>query len=551
MSAAAGIQRPGYLLVVVIILIPCSSNSQIGNRKLANGGSTGQPCQTAFAARIARDVTRPGTRIAIVGAGPAGFFAAEALLKGDASAAIDIINGLPAPFGLVRDGVAPDHQAIKSVARVYQKILVRDEVRYFGNVTLGKDVTVDDLRSRYDQIVYAVGAQSDRRLNIPGEDLEGSHPALRFVAWYNGHPGFRDAEFDLGCEDVVVIGNGNVAIDVARILVLSLDRLATTDVADHALEALRESRVKRVTLLGRRGPAQASFTNPELREFGQLDGVCAEVDGSELEIDAASRAALEGNAVKTRNMSTLRGYATGGGDGAAAGAAGGGVASGSAPGDGDRVVRFRFLVSPLEVVGEGGRVTGVRIEKNRLVEQDDGYLRAEGTGETETLPCGMVIRSVGYRGAPTAGVPFEERRGIVPNEGGRVLVAAGSAETVPGEYVVGWAKRGPSGVIGTNKADASGTVALMREDREAGIFAGERGAGGGELGAGGVQSGVPNPPDLADLLHKRAVRWVDDAGWARLDAHETARGKAQGRPRVKLCTVEQMLEAAGDPEPGV
>ncbi len=488
-------------------------------------------------------MTHPGTRVAIVGAGPAGFFAAEALLKGEAGVAIDIINALPAPFGLVRDGVAPDHQTIKSVARVYQKILARDEVRYFGNVTIGEDVTVDDLRSRYDQIVYAVGAQSDRRLNIPGEDLEGSHPALRFVAWYNGHPGFRDAEFDLGCEDVVVIGNGNVAIDVARILVLSLDRLATTDVADHALAALRESRVKRVTLLGRRGPAQASFTNPELREFGQLDGVCTEVDASDLEIDAASSAALEGNAVKTRNMSTLRGYARGGDDGAAAGAGGGRVAAGSAPGDGDRVVQFRFLVSPLEVVGEGGRVTGVRIEKNRLVEQEDGYLRAEGTGETETLPCGMVIRSVGYRGAPVPGVPFEERRGIVPNEGGRVLVAAGSAETVPGEYVVGWAKRGPSGVIGTNKADAAGTVALMREDRETGVFAGGRVAGGGGADTEG-------DADLATLLRARGVRGVDNEGWGRLDAHETACGKAQGRPRVKLCTVAEMLEAARGPAAG-
>ncbi|MCY4399629.1 MAG: FAD-dependent oxidoreductase [Gemmatimonadetes bacterium] len=470
-------------------------------------------------------MTRPGTRTAIVGAGPAGFFTAEALLKGGTAVAVDIINSLPTPFGLVRDGVAPDHQAIKSVARVYQKILARDEVRYFGNVTLGRDVTVDELRSRYDQIVYAVGAQSDRRLNIPGEDLEGSHPALRFVAWYNGHPGFRDAEFDLGCEDVVVIGNGNVAIDVARILVLSLDRLATTDIADHALEALRKSRVKRVTLLGRRGPVQASFTNPELREFGRLDGVCAEVDASELETDAASLAALEGNAVKTRNMNTLRGYAGVGADGAR---------------DGDRVVRFRFLVSPLEVVGEGGRVTGVRIERNRLVEQADGYMRAMGTGETETLPCGMMIRSVGYRGAPVPGVPFDEARGIVPNEGGRVLAAAGSAETVPGEYVVGWAKRGPSGVIGTNKADAAGTVALMGEDREGGVFAGGRRVGGGGAGTGGDEG-------LPALLRERGVHWVDNEGWERLDAHETARGKVQGRPRVKLCSIAEMLEAARGP----
>ena len=470
-------------------------------------------------------MTPPPTRVAIVGAGPAGFYAAEALLKGAGPVAIDLVNRLPAPYGLVRDGVAPDHQAIKSVVRVYARILARDEVRYFGNVTLGEDITVDDLRARYDQIVYAVGAQSARRLGIPGEDLEGSHAAFDFVAWYNAHPDFRDARFDLGCEDVVVIGNGNVAIDVARILVHSPGRLATTDIADHALEALGRSRVRRVTLLGRRGPAQASFTNPELREFGRLEGVCPAVDGGEIELDAASEASLEGNAVKTRNMATLRGYAQ------------------SSCGDGERVVRFRFLVSPVEVVGKDGRVAGVRIERNRLVAGENGYMRAEGTGETELVPCGMVIRSVGYRGAPLPGVPFDERRGIVPNEGGRVArvwaggegeggaEGAGGVELVPGEYVVGWAKRGPSGVIGTNKADAAATVALMREDGEAWVWAG-----------GSRSRGMD---DMADLLRGRGVRWVDEEGWRRLDASETARGKATGRPRVKFCTVGEMLEAAG------
>ena len=442
--------------------------------------------------------------------------------------AIDFINRLPAPYGLVRDGVAPDHQAIKSVARVYAKILARGEVRYFGNVTLGEDISVDELRARYDQIVYAVGAQSARRLGIPGEDLSGSHAAFDFVAWYNAHPEFREAHFDLDCEHVVVIGNGNVAIDVARILVLSLDRLAKTDIADHALEALRGSRVRRVTLLGRRGPAQASFTNPELREFGRLDGVCAEVDGAELELDAASKAEIEGNAVRTRNMATLRGYA------------------GSPCGDGERVVRFRFLVSPLEVVGEGGRVTGVRIERNRLEAREDGYLRAVGTGETEVVPCGMVIRSVGYRGVPLPGVPFDERRGTVPNEGGRVVRVGDGGGAVPGEYVVGWAKRGPSGVIGTNKADAAATVALMREDLGTGVVAGgwEEGGGGRGEGRGGerVCAGVE---DLAALLRERGVRWVDVGGWGRLDELETERGKAQGRPRVKYCTVGEMLGAAG------
>ncbi len=474
-------------------------------------------------------------RVAVIGAGPAGFYAAEALLKSGEPVAIDILNRFPAPYGLVRDGVAPDHQAIKSVARVYSKLLARDEVRYFGNVTLGTDVSVDHLRARYDQIVYAVGAQSDRRLGIPGEDLVGSHAAFRFVAWYNGHPYFSGARFDLDCEDVVVIGNGNVAIDVARILVLSLDRLAETDIADHALAALRASRVRRVTVVGRRGPAQAAFTNPELREFGRLDGVCAQVDAGELELDAASEAALEGDAVKTRNMATLRGYAS------------------DVPARGDKVVRFRFLASPLEVLGEDGRVAGVRIERNRLAEGEAGYVRAVGTGETEVVPCGMVIRSVGYRGVPIAGVPFDERRGIVPNEGGRVVREAGGGEVVPGEYVVGWAKRGPSGVIGTNKADAAATVACMVEDREAGIFAGrgDGGAGGGGTAAmrggaaGAAATGAGDPGDLADLLRERDVRWVDEAGWRRLDAHETGRGEAQGRPRVKCCTVAEMLAIAG------
>ena len=440
-------------------------------------------------------MTRPATRVAIVGAGPAGFYAAEALLKRGGPVAIDLVNRLPAPYGLVRDGVAPDHQAIKSVARVYSRILARDEVRYFGNVTLGEDVTVEDLRARYDQIVYAVGAQSDRRLGVPGEDLEGSHAAFRFVAWYNAHPEFRDARFDLGCEHVVVVGNGNVAIDVARILVRSPARLAATDIADHALEALRRSRVKRVTVLGRRGPAQASFTNPELREFGRLEGVCPRADAGELELDAASEASLEGNAVRTRNMSTLRGYAD------------------SVCEDGERVVRFRFLVSPVEVLGDGGRVTGVRIERNRLVARDGGRMRAEGTGETEVVPCGMVVRSVGYRGAPLPGVPFDERRGIVPNEGGRVVRAppgggtagggaAAGLEVVPGEYVAGWAKRGPSGVIGTNKADSAAA-----------------GGGGGGVGGRGGVAAARRPRDGAREGAKQAAGQVlhgrGDAGGGR------------------------------------
>ena len=454
------------------------------------------------------------TRVAIVGAGPAGFYAAEALLRGEGDFAVDFVNRLPTPYGLVRDGVAPDHQAIKSVTRVYARILARKEVRYFGNVTLGRDLSVDDLRRRYDHIVYAVGAQSDRRLGIPGEDSEGSHAAFEVVAWYNGHPDYRDCRFDLSCEDVVVVGNGNVAIDVARILLHAPSTLAGTDIADHALEALGASRVRRVTLLGRRGPAQASFTNPELREFGRIDGIRAQVDAAELEIDAASEASLAENVVRQRNMKTLAGYA----------------AAWESRGDGGRTVRFRFLVSPIEVISDSGRVTGVRIERNRLVAQEDGYMRAEGTGETEVVPCGLLIRSVGYRGIPIPGVPYCERRGIFPNAEGRLTASATDDATVPGEYVVGWAKRGPSGVIGTNKADAAATVRLLLEDLAAGVHC-RRGDAG---------------DDLADLLGSRGVRWIDKEGWGRIDAHETGRGEAEGRPRVKLCATREMVATAED-----
>lgn len=468
----------------------------------------------------------PTLKIAIVGAGPAGFFATEALLKaGGGPVAVDLFNRLPAPYGLVRDGVAPDHQAIKSVARVYRKLLEREEVRYFGAVKLGTDVKVEELRAAYDQIVYAMGAQSGRRLGVPGEDLDGSRDATGFVGWYNGHPEYRDASFDLDCERAVVVGNGNVAIDVARILVRSPDRLAETDIADHALEALRRSRVREVVVLGRRGPAQASFTNPELREFGRLAGVSAVAEADELELDAASREMVEGDRVRTRNMATLDGYA------------------GTTPQPGDRIVRFRFFLSPVEILGREGRTTGVRAEATRLEEQDDGWLRAVGTGEFETFPCGLALRSVGYRGVAVPGVPFDERSGTVPNEGGRVLGADG--RPVAGEYVVGWAKRGPSGVIGTNKADATETVAAMREDREADVFAG---SGSGSRGdSAGEPAGVAGGAGVVALLRERGVRWVDKAGWSRLDAVETAAGEAQGRPRVKLCSVDEMLEAAGPP----
>jgi ferredoxin--NADP+ reductase len=458
--------------------------------------------------------TRLGTasrpaRVAIIGAGPAGFYTAEALLKQkDLACTIDIFNRFPTPFGLVRDGVAPDHQSIKAVTRVYDKILENPRVRYFGNVTFGMDVTHTDLRPLYDQIVYAVGAQSDRRMNIPGEDLAGSFPATAFVGWYNGHPDFCDLQFDLAVERAVVVGNGNVAMDVARILATDPDELAVTDIADHALEQLRASRVREVVVLGRRGPAQASFTNAELKEFGELKGVDVVVDPADLELDPASEASLADNRIAARNVEILRGFAQ--------------HVSTGAP----RRIVLRFLRSPVELLGEGGRVAAVRIERNTLVADSSGGLRAKGIGAYETLAAGLVLRSVGYRGVSLPGVPFDESSHVIPNVAGRVIQGA-SGELVLGEYTVGWIKRGPSGVIGTNKADAVSTVQSMVADLA-------------ELPA--IADEQRDPQLVVELLLRRKPDVVQLAGWRALDAYETARGAEQGRPRVKLTTVPEMLE---------
>lgn len=465
-------------------------------------------------------------RIAVVGAGPAGFFTVAALLKSLPRASADLFNRFPAPYGLVRDGVAPDHEPIKSVSKVFARLLDRDRVRYFGNVEIGRDVSVDELRGLYDQIVYAVGSQTDRRLGIPGEDLTGSSAATAFVGWYNGHPSYRDARFDLGCRTVAVVGNGNVALDVARILTLDPGRLATTDVACHALAALRESRVREVVVLGRRGPAQASFSTPELKEFGKLEGVSPTADERELALDPASEALVASDRARKRNMAVLREY-------------------GRAPPDPrGRTVRFRFLASPVAIEGDGGRVSGIRVERNALIAEADGSVRARGTGVQETIECGMALRSVGYRGQPMPGVPFDERRGVIPNERGRVTDLGGAP--LPGEYVSGWAKRGPSGVIGTNKADAAETVQALVDDVEAGISLRARWAAAEGDGPAGARDASAEP-ELDNLLHVRGVRWIGKDGWRRLDAHETALGNALGRPRVKMCTVEEMLAAAAPP----
>ncbi|MBU6333238.1 MAG: FAD-dependent oxidoreductase [Chloroflexi bacterium] len=451
-------------------------------------------------------------RIAIVGAGPAAFYAVEALLKSPGlHASIDLFNRLPTPFGLVRDGVAPDHQSIKAVTRIYERLAEQPPVRYFGNVTVGRDVLLADLQRHYDQTILAVGAPGDRQMEIPGEALYGSAPATAFVGWYNGHPDYRDLAVDLSHERVVVVGNGNVAMDVARILVRDVAELAQTDIADHALAALRTSHVREVVVLGRRGPAQAAFTNAEIREFGELDGVDIVIDPADLVLDPLSAATLDGNRVAAANVRTLHALAERG-----------------VTGQPRRIV-MRFLTSPTEVLGDAGRVCGVRVERNALVPDAAGNLTLVGTGAYDTIAAGMVLRSIGYRGVPLPGVPFDARRAVIPNVDGRVTDGAGGAP-IAGLYVVGWAKRGPSGVIGTNKPDSIATVASMLADLP-------------HLPRGGAEERAPAA--IERLLEWRQVTPFGWDDWRKLDAHERERGAEAGRPRIKVTRVAEMLDLVG------
>ncbi len=447
-------------------------------------------------------------RVAIVGAGPAGFFLAERLLgRTDLPVEVDLYERLPAPYGLVRFGVAPDHEKIKTVTRSFDAVAARPGFRYFGNVEFGSEVTLADFCRHYHAACFTTGAQTDRRMGVPGEDLARSHSATDFVAWYNGHPRFRHLGFDLSVERVAVVGIGNVAVDVARILSVAPDALAGTDIADYALEALRASRVKEVYLLGRRGPAQAAFTTPEARELGELPGADVRVFPAEVELDPLSREAVERSDERQlkKKIEVLRDFAA------------------RKPAGRPRLLTIRFLVSPVEVLGDAqGRVRGLRLVKNRLEPGSGGELKAVPTGEHEELPVGMVFRSVGYRGVPLADVPFDEAQGIIPNAAGRVLHPH-TLHPIPGLYVAGWIKRGPSGVIGTNKPDSAETADAIVADLAAGAT---------------LQPEVGDPGAIERLLRERQPCLITFDDWKQLDAIESARGKAHGRPRVKLTEAE-------------
>jgi ferredoxin--NADP+ reductase len=446
-------------------------------------------------------------RVAVVGSGPAGFYAAAALLDAEVPVEVDMIERLPTPWGLVRLGVAPDHPKLKSVSRAFERIALKPGFRFFGNVDVGRDLSHADLERLYDAVVYAVGSQTDRRLGIPGEDLQGSWSATEFVAWYNGHPDFQDLTFDLNVERAVVIGNGNVALDVARMLALTPEELAPTDTTDPAIEAIGESTIRDIVIVGRRGPAQASWTTTELKELGDLAGADVVVDRAELELDPASEASLEHDTNSRRNMDVLRAFAE------------------RQPTGKPVTLRLLFLRSPVALHGEE-RIESIELVRNRLEERDGGLV-AVPTEERETLECGLVFRSVGYRGVGLPDLPFDERRGTIRNEGGRVLADEG--EPIPRVYCAGWIKRGPTGIIGTNKKDAMETVARLLEDVQEGRLAHKD-----EVTADAVEV----------LLEERGVRAVLYAGWTSIDELERAAGEKLGRPRVKLRSWDELLDAA-------
>ena len=447
--------------------------------------------------------------VAIVGAGPSGYFAAASLLRfADESVAgngpdvhIDMLEMLPTPWGLVRSGVAPDHPKIKSISRTFEKTAADPRFRFFGNITVGQDVSVDELADRYDAVVYAVGTQSDRTMGIPGEDLPGSVPAVDFVGWYNAHPHFAEMAPDISTGRAVVVGNGNVAIDVARILVTDPEVLAATDIADHALDALRERGISEVVIVGRRGPLQAAFTTLEVRELGELEGVDVIVDPADLAGISDDDAKAAGK-TEAANIKVLRDYAT------------------REPRPGHRRIVFRFCTSPVAIKG-AGRVEEIVLGRNELLEHD-GRVVARDTGERETHPMNLVVRAVGYHGVPVPGLPFDDSRGTIPHTGGKVIGRTN-------DYVTGWIKRGPSGVIGTNKSDSQDTVENLWEDLT--------GEPQGEVGADYAD-------ELAAWLAERQPLVVTDDHWQQIDAHERSTGEPHGRPRVKVVSVADLLRIA-------
>ncbi len=428
-------------------------------------------------------------RIAIVGSGPSGFYTANALLRSDTDVEIDVIDRLPTPFGLIRAGVAPDHQKTKNVQRAYEKTALNEQVTYFGNVDVGRDVSVGELKELYEAVVLAIGSPYDRKLGVPGEDKKGVFGSADFVGWYNGHPDFRDLEPDLNTNAVVVIGNGNVAIDCARVLVKTPGEMSTTDLATHAAEAIHASPLEDVYMIGRRGPIEAKFTNVELREMGELDECTPIIDAAQIpeEVPKDMEMNDRDRRLKDRNLGTLRSFVD------------------ADPAGRKRRVHFQFFASPVEILGSES-VEAIRLE---TTEVRDG--RAVGTGQVYEIPCGIVIPAIGYQGQPLKGVPFDERNGVIENNDGRIS---------EGLYAVGWIRRGPTGVIGTNKHDGDRAAEQINKDC----------SDDGKAGREGLKS----------LLVSKGVRYIDYPEWQRIDEAEKS-AAAEGAPRRKLTRISEML----------
>ncbi|MFL2651158.1 MAG: FAD-dependent oxidoreductase [Anaerolineales bacterium] len=454
-------------------------------------------------------------QVAIIGAGPAGFYSADQLFKefGD-RVQVDMYDRLPTPFGLVRYGVAPDHLKIKSVTKLYERIANKPGYRFWGNVEFGKHIDLGDLRAHYNCIIFAYGASDSRRLGIPGENLQGSHAATDFVAWYNGHPDYSDCTFDLSVNTAVVVGVGNVAVDVARVLCLTEEELLESDIADYALDALLKSKVKEVILLGRRGPAQAAFTNPEAKELGNLLGAGIHVIEQEAELDILSREdlGLAGDKITVRKVEIIQNFAERKYNNKA------------------KVIRMRFLTSPIEMYNNGAdKVSGMRLVKNEIYRDEKGSLKARPTDVYEDIDTGLVFRSVGYLGSAVPGIPFDSKSGIICNSQGRIFDPK-TQEFLIGLYTSGWIKRGPTGVIGTNKEDSIESINCLIEDVKSGKM---------------LMPTNKSSSKVEEIVRSRQPDLFTFDDWKRIDNMEIANGDLARRPRVKFTSTSSMLKVLG------
>ncbi len=449
-------------------------------------------------------------RVAIIGSGPSGFYAVDALYKSDLEVNVDMYDRLATPYGLLRGGVAPDHQQMKTLERYYERIATKNtSFSFYGNVQIGRDLTINELKEHYDAIICACGAETDRKLNIPGESLPGSHTATEFVGWYNGHPDYQHLSFDLSQKEVAIIGQGNVAIDVARILGKTIQELSTSDITQHALDELDKSQVETIHLIGRRGPVQAAFTQLEIKELGELDDCDVQISETDLQLNPESQEELDDpkNNKARKNMAILEAFS-------------------NRPKQNKRkTIVIHFFKSPTEIKGDN-TVTGLTLETNKL-QGEAGQQKARGTGQTSPLPCQLIFRSVGYRGIPMPGLPFDDKKGILPNENGRLI----NEDNTPmiGVYAVGWIKRGPSGVLGSNKPDSTDTVKTLFSDLQS-----------------LTPCKTPSTQPLLDKLDDKEIPVVTFDDWKQIDNEEKQRGEKTGKPREKFTSSKEILSFLKD-----